>query len=146
MQRSDVNVGVATLHSADFGSGLEIRIDQSTDIFVRAAALAPEVVERPEMPAGQLECPPHPLGSGILLLDLDLFHPAASVGDDRVEQFRIGYREQEKGELPVGQETKAVRGEPNRVRQADVELVIRRHKGQGTEKSVTQAVRILLNR
>src|SRR5215211_6296782 len=119
VQRADIDIGVAGLDAGGLAAGGEIGVDEGANILVPAQALAPQALELVQATAGHLERAPDPVRGGILLLDLDLQHPALSIEDHGIEELGALDREEQEGQLVVRQLGERALREPDGIRQAD---------------------------
>src|SRR4051794_7696620 len=89
-----------------------------------------------------LERAPDPGRSGVVLLHLNLEHPALIVRHDRVEKLRLLDGKEEERKLVVGQAAQAVHRKPDRVRQTDQDRFFIAREWSGAEQRITKAGRL----
>src|SRR4051794_31068040 len=87
---------------------------------------------------GHLERTPDPVRAGIVLLDPYLDY-AFSIHGDRVEELRLLDREQQERQTIVGQRSKSVDREPDRIGQADGDRFVTPEQRQRAEDRVAQS-------
>src|SRR5688572_1163927 len=101
MNRSDVDIALADVHSLRAAATSKPGIYKRANVFVLAASIAPELVQLRERGAGHLERSPDPVRRGLQLFHLDLAYGAANISYDRIEVFGTIDREQQKREYAV---------------------------------------------
>src|SRR5215471_375123 len=145
MQRAHVDVDIAALDAVRASTIPQVSVDQGSEIFVRATAPQPQILQLEEVPPWHLERTPNPLGCGIRVLYLYLFHSPVVVGYDGVKQFGPFHWEQEKRQFSIGKKFIPLKRKPDGIGKSNIDFVFWREEGGGAKKSITQSAGGLLD-
>src|SRR5205807_1322841 len=102
MQRSYIHVRFPFFYTSDGATHRKVCVNQGSKVFVSGIAVAPQMMESHQSPAGQSESTPDPMGFWFRLLHLHLKHRAFRITADSVEQLRAIDWEQKERKLRRG--------------------------------------------
>src|SRR6185437_5739644 len=119
---SHIDVGFSGLDARGLAALRQPGVDQSTDIFIAAAACAPEVMKLMIDAPRHAEGAPDPTRGRMARFDIDSRYAPALVGDHGIEELRMIDGEEKERQPVIGQRAQGIRRKPDRVRQSDHHL------------------------